>query len=409
MKDTDKIIVVGAGPSGLFCSYWLLKAGLKVDLYDQMPSAGRKFLIAGHSGLNLTHSEDLQQFSKRYPRHESLFAELLDEYPPEQLRSWCDTLGVETFIGSSGRVFPKSMKGGELLTLWMKALKSYEEFNFYPQQCLVKIEQNKLHFKHLSIPYDLAVLALGGASWKKTGSDGKWMKFLAEAGFKTRQLRAVNSGLEIHWSDYLKNLVKSDESVKYIKNITLSYKDQKSRGDLVLTEYGVESSPVYAISSDISKSLEQQSVQINLDFLPDQELEKLSSKLCARKSKDSLSNFLRKALGLKGISFTLLKECHPNLSNHTPAQLAFALKNTPLKISKTRPMDEAISTAGGVCFDQLDKSFMSLKYPGLYFCGEILDWDAPTGGYLLQGCFSQAYHVAQNIISYRAPSAKTPI
>ncbi|MAZ49397.1 MAG: aminoacetone oxidase family FAD-binding enzyme [Halobacteriovoraceae bacterium] len=387
-----KVIIVGGGPAGLFCAYLLLKKNYQVDLYDHSSGLAKKFLIAGNGGLNLTHSEDLKPFSQKYIGNENLFYELINEFSPSDLRGFCDDLGVETFIGTSGRVFPKKLKAGEILLKWTKILKENSNFNLYLKHSLIDMDSNKtLSFSsaagEVKTQADTVILATGGASWKKTGSDGKWCEIIQSLGIEIEDFRAMNCGFEVSWSEHLKKRVERS----HLKNIELSILGHKSRGEAMITPYGIEGGVVYALSKFIQDKIQDEgSASVNIDLKPDLSDQEIEAKLQKRKLKDSLSNHLRKSLKLDKASIALLYENSLNIT-------AKNIKCLPIKLERPRPIDEAISTSGGVKFSELTKNFESKAVPGLYFAGEMLDFDAPTGGYLLQGCFSTASRVVKGL------------
>lgn len=397
----EKVVVVGAGPAGLFCAFLLLKRGVKVELYDHSSGPGKKFLVAGNGGLNLTHSEAMASFSKRYGKDSEFFTQLIQDYSPADLRDFCASIGVETFIGSSGRVFPKKLKAAQMLLNWVKELKSHEDFSLYLKHRLVGfLPPNELVFEcpdgEKTIQSAKTILALGGASWKKTGSDGRWLSLLEKVGFDIAPLRPMNCGFERQWSKTFLDVV--DHSP--LKNVAIRFGDRSVRGEIMLTPFGVEGGAIYALSNFIRDEIERSGqAQIELDLKPDLSLEKIRSKLKERKTKDSMSNHLRKALGLGKSANTLLKELVRKEEYQDSSLLAERIKCLNISLHAARPIDEAISTSGGVKFSELDRDLQSRKFPGLFIVGEMLDFEAPTGGYLLQGCFSTAYRAVSRIIS----------
>lgn len=382
------IHIVGAGPAGLFSCFKLLKHGFSVSLYDQMPSVGRKFLIAGHSGLNLTHGEDIDLLINRYTNRSSILQSMIKEFDAKSLINFCDDLGVETFIGSSGRVFPKTMKAAEMLKLWMDELKKHDGFAFYPNHKLVEIKENSLVFDNKTIPFEVAILALGGASWPQTGSDGKWLDLIHALNIPIKYFSPVNVGLLVDHGIEIK-----DDERFYLKDIQMSLHHDSARGDIMITEYGIESGPVYLLGVNF----DHYPVVVDFDLLPNISVTSLRDIFEKRDSKVSIGNFLRKKLKLTREKIEFLKSYTTKDDFQNPSILITKIKCLKVKINGTRPLEEAISVDGGVRFEGLNENLESTDFKGLYFAGEMLDWKAPTGGYLLQACFSTAYRVANSI------------
>ncbi len=396
-----KVIVIGAGPAGLFCSYLLLKKGYSVDLYDHSSGPGKKFLIAGNGGLNLTHSEELDKFASKYGKNSNRFKNLLEQFSASDLRSWFkEELGLETFVGSSGRIFPEKMQAGEALVNWIKILKSYEGFNLYLKHKFIKINKDKeLTFEFsnekIVVKADSIVFGLGGASWKKTGSDGLWKENLEELGLKINEFLPMNCGFERSWSEFFKKNIQRS----YIKNVEVFFNEKSVKGDLMLTPYGVEGGPIYALSNFIRDELRNNSTYISIDLKPGLSEKAIFSKIENRNKKVSLSNHLRKSLGFSRNIFIFLKELLEPEVFESMEELAKNIKSLKVSLEKPRPINEAISTSGGICFSNLNESLEFKNIEGIYFCGEMLDYEAPTGGYLLQSCFSTAWKVANSISS----------
>lgn len=397
LNSQNHINIIGAGPSGLFCADLLLKAGYKVNLYDQMSGVGKKFLIAGNGGLNLTHSEGIESFSSRYGENNELFKKLLSEFSNDDLRKWCSELGVETFIGSSGRVFPTKMKAAELLFNWLKRLKNSSNFSLNLKTKWLGFGENgDLLFyqdKEIVVERSLTIFALGGASWKKTGSDGTWSDHFLKNDISLKPFSAMNCGFECDWSNFFKD---SFETFP-VKNISVSIGNFSSRGEVMLTQYGIEGGAIYAISREIQNALMVGHCEVKLDLFPDLSSDDIAKKLLGPRGKNSISNHLRKALKINSNVNTLIKECVDKDTYTDLSELSKNLKQLKIKIYRSRPIDEAISTSGGVLLSEVDVDFKLIKQNDLYITGEMLDWDAPTGGYLLQGCFSISNRIVQAI------------
>lgn len=401
MNPLKSIVIVGAGPAGLFCSFELLKRGFKVALYDQQSGPGKKFLVAGNGGLNLTHSEDLELFCQKYGENEELFKELVERFSPDDLRSWCDDLGVDTFVGSSGRVFPKTFKAADILKRWLSSLKSHPNFSLHLKHRLIKVDfdHKELRFKVeneiVTTKSDYIVLALGGASWKRTGSDGKWVELFEDSPVDPLPFKPMNCGFECEWSDFFKRKIDRKE----IKNISLTHKKKSVRGELMITPFGIEGGAIYALSSEIRNSIENEHrAMVYLDLKPDLSLNEISSRLeRGLNAGKSLSSLLKASLKLGPVVYTLLREVLDEDELADFSILAARLKSLPIIFTAARPIDEAISTAGGISFEDLSPELELKSYQDIFMIGEMLDFEAPTGGYLLQGCFATAYQVAQAI------------
>ncbi len=393
-----KIAVIGAGPTGLFASSLLLGEGYNVDLYDQKGKAGRKLLLAGKSGLTITNTKDYKTFSAAYGSKQKQMNPALTNFTPSDLRLWMEQLGIETFEGSTGLVFPDSFGAEKLLSLWLQSLVSNKSFNFYPDHRLINIENRTLLFKNkadtIAVTAPLVIMGMGGASYPATGSDGKWYKILNKINIETVSFKPMNCGFECSWSPFFK------KSINYsaLKNITLTIENQSVRGEATITPYGVEGGPFYRLSREIRKSIEENGKAVTfLDLVPDISPGDVTKKLDSNRGKNSISNHLRKQLNLSKTKILLLRELTDKNLFDDFNLLAQIIKKLPVTLVKTRPIEEAISSSGGVSFKELDKYFMIKKHPGWFTAGEMVDWEAPTGGYLLQGCFSTAYMAVEGI------------
>ncbi|MCX5863674.1 MAG: TIGR03862 family flavoprotein [Deltaproteobacteria bacterium] len=402
MKDETRVAVVGCGPAGLMAATVLSQAGLSVDIFDTKASAGCKFLVAGRGGLNLTHAEQAEDFAARYGNNAEIFRKILADFSPDDLRAWLRGLGVETFVGTSGRVFPKDATAHDILKIWLETLAKRGVAFHYRHRWQGFAQTGSPLFltetgETLEFPVKALLLALGGASWPQTGSDGSWTAFLAAKGVLLEPFRPANCGVEVAWSEHFRTRF----SGKPLKNLLLRCGDRQAIGDVVVTAHGLEGGPVYALSATIRDILEKGSpVPLFLDLKRDLSLERLQEKLKHPRGKESLANFLRKAIHLTGPAYSLLHEiCSPENLQH-PVILAERIKNLLVSVINTRPLTEAISSAGGVTFPEVDTNLMLRKMPGVFVAGEMLDWEAPTGGYLLQGAFSTGYQAAHGLLKW---------
>jgi uncharacterized flavoprotein (TIGR03862 family) len=392
-----KISIIGGGLSGLVCSHFLLKKGLDVDLYECQNGLAKKFLVAGKGGLNLTHSEPTYKFSRKYFEHEEFFHELISEFSSADLRQWLLELGVETFVGSSGRVFPSGCTAGEILAKISSSLNNYSGFTLFKSHRLVGLNiEKELSFETdnglKKLRADNIVLCLGGASWSITGSDGKWSKIINSLGVKTNPFRPMNCGFEVAWND------PSSIDGKFLKNICVKYPPHEKKGELLLTSYGLEGGAIYALSYFLEKELRNGvEVGITIDLKPDLSLETTILRLNSAKAKESTNTTLRKKLGLSVAALEILKNATTKEEYFDKITLANRIKSLPISLIGTRPLDEAISTSGGVDFDEVDQNLMLKNIPGVYVVGEMLDWQAPTGGYLFQGCISMSHRVSKTL------------
>ena len=405
---TSSVAIVGGGPAGLMATEVIsCLPNTKVDLFDAMPSVGRKFLMAGKGGMNITHSEPKEAFLARYGARRDELAPLLAAFGPEALREWMLGLGIESFIGSSGRVFPKEMKAAPLLRAWLHRLRQ-QDVRFHVRHRLTGLERlpDGRHRLTFSTPdgegtfeADCVVLALGGGSWAKLGSDGRWVGLLEQTGIPVVPLRPANCGFDAAWSSHLRERFAGQP----VKSVTatvsdINGNDHRRSGEFVITETGVEGGLIYALSAFLRDTIERDgSATIMLDLLPGHDLKRVADEVARPRGSRSLSSHLQSRLGLKGVKTALLHECLSRDELADPQQLASAIKALPLRLIAPRPLDEAISSAGGVPFEALDEHLMIRALPGVYCAGEMLDWEAPTGGYLLTGCFASGHAVGRSI------------
>ncbi|MCK9908646.1 TIGR03862 family flavoprotein [Microbacteriaceae bacterium K1510] len=396
--------IVGGGPAGLMAAEVLARAGLAVTVYDRMPSVGRKFLLAGRGGLNLTHSEDLATFLARYGETDPRLRRAIEAFPPEALRTWCEGLDVPTFVGSSGRVFPKTMKASPLLRAWLRRLIDFK-VRFATRHLWTGWDaQGRLRFTHgtetVTVAADVTVLALGGASWPRLGSDGGWADQLMAKGVAVASLQAANCGFHAGWSEAFRRF----EGVP-LKRIAVSAQGRTERGEAMITRDGLEGGAIYALSRELRTAIARDGATVlTIDLRPDIATEALADRIAAAPAKQSLSNRLRKTAKLTPAAIGLLHEAMAargaKLATLDARDLATLIKAAPVTLTGVQPVATAISTAGGVRFDALDDRFMLRSMPGVFIAGEMLDWEAPTGGYLLQACFATANASAQGAIAW---------
>lgn len=390
-----KAVVVGSGPAALMAAEILAQGGAEVTLYDAMPSPGRKFLLAGRGGLNLTHSEDVEALIARYGAAAPSLRPAIEAFSPQALRAWCADLGEPTFIGTSGRVFPASFKASPLLRAWLRRLGALGVAFMPRHRWLGWDREGALLFEGpegtVTRKPDATVLALGGASWPRLGSDGAWTKAIAEVGIGLAPLRPANCGFLVDWSKNFRERFAGQP----VKGACFSFADQNLRGDAIITVGGIEGGAIYALSADLREALlAQGEALLHIALRPELSMSEIEARLRRQLSgrKPSLSNLLRKALKLSPVAIGLLYEARLGtaepLSALAPDRLAQAINAVPLRITGVAPLARAISTAGGILFDEIDESFMLRRKPGVFVAGEMLDWEAPTGGYLLQACFA---------------------
>ncbi|MBC9252314.1 NAD(FAD)-utilizing dehydrogenase [Pseudomonas alcaligenes] len=385
------VAIIGGGPAGLMAAEVLATGGVRVELFDAMPSVGRKFLLAGVGGMNITHAEAKPAFLGRYRERQDEIAALLADFDADTLRAWIHGLGIDTFVGTSGRVFPSDMKAAPLLRAWLKRLREAGVQIHTRSRWLGWNADGSLRIQgaagEQAIQADACVLALGGGSWARLGSDGAWLPLLQERGVEIAALQPANCGFEVTaWSALLRDKFAGAP----LKNVTLNLPGTAPRrGEFVLTASGVEGSLVYALSAAIREQIDQQgSSTLHLDLLPDRPLDKVEAALRKPRGSRSMAKHLHSQLGLDGVKAALLRELTTAEQFADPALLASAIKALALTLVRPRPLDEAISSAGGVRFEALDRQLMLRQLPGVFCAGEMLDWEAPTGGYLLTACFA---------------------
>ncbi len=385
--------VIGAGPAGLMAAEMLAQGGAGVTVYDAMPSAGRKFLMAGRGGLNLTHSEPLPAFLARYREAASRLEPAMSAFPPERLREWSEVLGQPTFVGSSGRVFPQSFKASPLLRAWLRRLDMQGAKFAFRHRWIGWDEQGRLRFLtpdgERVVEARATVLALGGASWPRLGSDGAWVELLAAKGIAISPLRPANCGFTVEWSDVFRERFEGQP----LKGVAFEYGSQTIRGEAIITRTGIEGGAIYALSAELREAIGTSGEAVlRVALRPDLGRDELAARSSVPRGKQSLSNFLRKAFSLSPVAIGLLQEAMissgQSLSALSPHSLADLIGGVPIKLTGIAPIARAISTAGGISLDELDSDFMLRKLPGVFAAGEMLDWDAPTGGYLLQASFA---------------------
>jgi uncharacterized flavoprotein (TIGR03862 family) len=375
--------IFGAGPAGLMAAEAAVSQGARVSVFDAMPSVGRKFLMAGKSGLNITHSEPHEDLLGRFGASSERLQPALDAFTGEDIRQWAQELGVPTFVGSSGRVFPDVMKGSPLLRAWLKRL-GEQGVTLYTRHKWLGWSGTSWALSRpeggLSLAFDGVVMAFGGASWARLGSDAAWVEPLASRGVEIAKFRPANCGFERSWSPFLMERFAGHP----VKAVVATSGAGAIPGEFVITPKGVEGSLVYAHSAVLRDEIEARgSAVLTLDLVPGRSLERLAADWARQPSKVSFSNKLRKAAGLDGVKAALVRELAPSASQLGPQELAALLKALPMRLERTRPMDEAISVAGGVVWDEIDANYMLKKIPGVFVAGEMIDWEAPTGGYLL--------------------------
>lgn len=408
--------VIGGGPGGLMAAEVLARAGASVTVYEHMPSMGRKFLIAGRGGLNITHSEPLEQFMTRYGDKQDALAQSVSAFPPESIQAWCEGLSQKTFVGSSGRVFPLGFRATELLRSWLVdletlgvSLQTNHRWLGWDQATgallVAAIENRSDQVEPQQLFPDITIMSLGGGSWQRTGSDGRWVPKFEEIGINVHKLRPANSGFLVDWTAEfitkfegmpVKNVSVQAGGNPVLGEIALG---ETVRGEMMISTEGIEGGCVYAVGREIRAACDAQGNTVMLiDLRPDLSLEQVEQRLSTAKPKESTSTLLRRAIGLPPVAIGLLREVTKNVLPRQAFDMAVLIKSLPLPVLATEDLDRAISTAGGVAFEELDHRFMLRRLPGVFVAGEMIDWEAPTGGYLLQATLSTAVAAAKGAL-----------
>ncbi|MCU4675286.1 TIGR03862 family flavoprotein [Catenovulum sp. 2E275] len=414
MNSDKVVVVVGAGPAGLMAAEVISQAGFKVKVFDAKPSAGRKFLLAGVGGMNITHSEPYPQFITRYYEKSQWLSQAISQFTADDIQAWMKSLGIDSFTGSSGRVFPQDMKAAPLLRNWLKNLRD-NGVEFYPNHKLIALAPFNLHdqsngyqlsFINKAEPTEITaqavVLALGGASWPKLGSDGKWFNLLTDKGVSVHKLQSANCGFYCNWSTYLQNQFAGTQ----LKNIALHFtapngEKMVKKGECIVTKDGFEGSLFYAFSKYLRDAINQTGqANITIDLIPDLSFEQICQKLSNKKPKESFNKYLKRSIALNSLEIALLFEKFDKTQLHNIEYLARAIQQVPVTLTQVKPIEEAISSAGGVCQSSVNHNLMLTALPGIFCAGEMLDWEAPTGGYLLTACFATGRLAATGVCDF---------
>ena len=402
-RSTLSVAIIGGGPAGLMAAESLVAGGAQVDLFDAMPSVGRKFLLAGRGGLNLTHAEPATAFRARYAEAEAALLPALQAFDAQALRGWAQGLGIDTFVGSSGRVFPADLKAAPLLRAWLHRLRAagvrfHTRHRWQGWDALGALVFDSPRGPVHAQP-DATVLALGGASWQRLGSDGAWVPWLQAKGVAVRALRPSNCGFDLAapWSNYFRQRFAGQP----VKPVAATVGGQRLQGEFVVTDTGVEGQLIYAVSAALRDAIARDgSAILWLDLLPQHEPAKVLEEVMRPRGHRSLATHLKSRLGVQGLKLALLHEVLGAEAMQDAPRLAATLKALPLNLAAARPIDEAISTAGGVSFQGVDDLGMLCALPGVFCAGEMLDWEAPTGGYLLNACLATGRWAGQGVLAW---------
>lgn len=394
------IAIIGGGPAGLMAAEILSAKGQQVTVYEAMPTFGRKFLLAGKSGLNITHSEQLDQFRTRFGSASARLQPALDSFPPSEVRAWAAELGTETFVGTSGRVFPTTMKASPLLRAWLKRLQA-QGVQLKTRHQWTGFDAEGYRFDtpdgRSVVRPDAAILALGGASWPRLGSDATWVPWLRDCGVATSPFRPANCGFDVAWREPFAQRFAGAP----LKSVVTTSDSGTFPGEFVISMHGIEGSLVYAHSAALRERLDQSgTAALIVDLAPGRSAERLARDLARQPVKASFSNRLRKGASIEGVKAALLRELVPGIAQKTPQQVAGLIKALPIPLARPRPLEEAISSAGGVAWEEVDDRFMLKRLPSLFVAGEMLDWEAPTGGYLLTACFATGRTAAEGVLHW---------
>ncbi len=399
MSDKE-VAIIGGGPAGLMAAEILSAAGHRVTVYEAMPTVARKFLLAGKSGLNITHSEDYQRFATRFGSANGRLRDALDAFRSDDIRQWAADLETETFVGTSGRIFPVAMKASPLLRAWIRRLDA--------QGVTIRTRHRWQGFSdgghlfetpegNLIIRPDAALLALGGQSWPRLGSDGRWVDWLRNEAVTVHDFQPANCGFDVEWSAVFRERFAGAA----VKSVVATSPAGSTQGEFVVTKHGIEGSLVYAHAAALRDALTSgQRAALIVDLMPGRTLERIERDLARQDAKTSLANRLRKGAGLDGVKANLVREFGDDADLRDPARLARLIKALPITVVAPRPIAEAISSAGGIAWDGIDEHYMLKQRPGLFVAGEMIDWEAPTGGYLLTACFATGRAAARGIVDW---------